>query len=248
MLRAMVSFSRVPDSMSRIGLLNEKPLHASLKQWYAQPGDRFEVPVDGFVIDIVRDDVLLEIQTRHFGAIKSKLATLVSSHRVRLIHPIACEKWIVQSPTNGHGFGTRRKSPKRGRVEDLFRELVAIPRLLSHQNFSLEVLLTREEETRRFDRRRWRTRGWVIEERRLLDVVDRRVFDGPASWLALLPGFSEPFTSRELAQAIGVRIDLAQKIIYSLREAGFVQAIGKQGRAPLYNAGEPRATNHEPRT
>ena len=29
--------------MSGIGLLNEKPLHASLKQWYAQPGDQFEV-------------------------------------------------------------------------------------------------------------------------------------------------------------------------------------------------------------
>ena len=77
--------------MPHIGLLNEKPLHAALKAWYAQPGDRFEVPLDGFVIDIVRDNVLLEIQTRHFGAIKSKLATLVSSHQVRLIYPIALE-------------------------------------------------------------------------------------------------------------------------------------------------------------
>lgn len=42
--------------VSGIGLLNEKSLHASLKQWYAQPGDRFEVAVDGFVIDIVRND------------------------------------------------------------------------------------------------------------------------------------------------------------------------------------------------
>ncbi len=38
--------------MSGIGLLNEKPLHASLKKWYAQPEDRFEVTVDGFVIAI----------------------------------------------------------------------------------------------------------------------------------------------------------------------------------------------------
>ncbi len=222
--------------MSRIGLLNEKPLHASLKQWYAQPGDRFEVPVDGFVIDIVRDNVLLEIQTRHFGAIKSKLATLVGSHRVRLIYPIAREKWIVQPPIDGSGFATRRKSPKRGRVEDLFRELVGIPRLLSHHNFSLEVLLTREEETRRFDRRRWRTRGWVTEERRLLDVVDRRVFEGPASWLALLPARTEPFTSRDLAQAIGVRLDLAQKMTYAMRHAGLLEPAGKRGRAILYQA------------
>jgi hypothetical protein len=222
--------------MSHIGVLNEKPLHAALKAWYAQPGDRFEVPLDGFVIDIVRDNVLLEIQTRHFGAIRSKLARLVSSHRVRLIYPIAQEKWIVQSPSTGNAFGTRRKSPKRGRVEDLFRELVAIPHLLSQQNFSLEVLMTREEERRRFDRRRrWRTGGWITEERRLLEVVDRRVFDGPTSWLTLLPVFAEPFTSRDLAQAIGVRLDLAQKMTYSMRQAGLLRPLGKRGNATLYN-------------
>src|SRR5919205_2984155 len=105
--------------MSGIGLLNEKPLHASLKQWYARPGDRFEVPVDGFVIDIVRDDLLIEIQTRNFSSIKSKLNKLARSHRVRLIYPIVHEKWIVRLATdNGHGT-IRRKSPKRGRLEDL---------------------------------------------------------------------------------------------------------------------------------
>src|SRR5919106_2448020 len=155
--------------MSGIGLLNEKPLHASLKQWYARPGDRFEVPVDGFVIDIVRDDLLIEIQTRNFSSIKSKLNKLARSHHVRLIYPIVQEKWIVRG-------AIRRKSPKRGRLEDLFWELVSIPQLLSNPNFSLEVLMIREEEVRRYDvkRKKWRRRGWVIEGRRLVDVLDRR--------------------------------------------------------------------------
>ncbi len=168
--------------MPGIGLLNEKPLHASLKAWYARPGDRFEVPVDGFVIDIVRDDLLLEIQTGGFASIHAKLARLVPSHRTRLVHPIAQEKWIV------HPTSTRRKSPRRGRVEDLFWEMVSIPRLAAHRNFSLEVLMIREEEVRRRDDRRgWRRGGWVVAERRLLDVVDRVVFEKPEDWLALLP-------------------------------------------------------------
>ncbi len=74
--------------MSGIGTLNEKPLHAALKEWYALPGDRFEVSVDGYVIDIVRDDRLLEIQTGTFSSLKSKLNTLVRTHRVRLIYSI----------------------------------------------------------------------------------------------------------------------------------------------------------------
>ena len=140
--------------MPGIGLLNEKPLHASLKQWYARPGDRFEVPVDGFVIDIVRDDLLIEIQTGNFSAIKSKLNNLARYYRVRLIYPIVQEKWIVRS-AKGNGVGViRRKSPKRGRLEDLFWELVSIPQLLLNPNFSLEVLMIRQEEVRRYDGKR----------------------------------------------------------------------------------------------
>src|SRR5262245_10124121 len=157
--------------MSGIGLLNEKPLHASLKQWYARPGDRFEVPVDGFVIDIVRDDLLIEIQTSNFAAIKSKLSSLAHSHPVRLIYPIVQEKWIVRSATGKSGGVTRRKSPRKGRWEELFRELVSIPHLLSNRNFSLEVLMIKEEEMRRYEgKRAFRRRGWVIEGRRLLEV------------------------------------------------------------------------------
>jgi hypothetical protein len=221
-----------------IGLLNEKPLHAALKKWYAEPGDQFEVPVDGFIIDIVRGDLLLEIQTRSFASIKSKLTKLVRSHQIRLIYPIAQEKWIVQLATDDGRAATRRKSPKRGRVEDLFRDMVSIPRLISSRNLSLEVLMIREEEARRYaGRRKWRRRGWVIAERRLLEVVGRRLFDKPADRLALLPEGFEPFTARDLAEAMAMTLELAQKMAYSLREAKLVKLIGRRERANLYGAG-----------
>jgi hypothetical protein len=192
--------------MSGIGLLNEKPLHASLKKWYAQPGDRFEVAVEGFVIDIVRDDLLLEIQTGNFASIKSKLTNLVRSHQIRLIYPIAQEKWIVQLAKDDSSGVTRRKSPKRGRVEDLFWEMVSIPQLLSNRNLSLEVLMIREEEVRRYEgKRKWRRRGWVVEERRLLEVVDQRLFEESEDWLAFLPEGLESFTAKDLAEAIDIR-------------------------------------------
>ncbi|HKQ72393.1 MAG TPA: hypothetical protein VJ810_01600 [Blastocatellia bacterium] len=221
--------------MSGIGLLNEKPLHASLKQWYAQPGDRFEVAVGGFVIDIVRDDLLIEIQTGNFSSIKSKLTNLTHSHRVRLIYPIAQEKWIVRSTTDNHGRVIRRKSPKRGRLEDLFWEMVSIPQLLSNRNFSLEVLMIKEEVARRYERkRRWRRKGWVIEARRLLEVMDRRLFKESADWRGLLPEGLESFTTRDLATAMDTRRELAQKMAYCLRKGELIELIGRQGRANLY--------------
>ena len=221
--------------MSGIGLLHEKPLHASLKKWYARPGDRFEVAVEGFVIDIVRRELLLEVQTGNFSSIKSKLTHLVRSHQIRLIYPIAQEKWIVQLAKDGRSDVTRRKSPKRGRVEDLFWEMVSIPQLSSNRNFSLEVLMIREEEARRYDRtRKWRRRRWFVEERRLLEVVDRRLFKESADWLALLPEGLESFTTKDLAEAIGSGRELAQKMAYFFRKVRAIEPIGRRGHAYLY--------------
>jgi hypothetical protein len=227
--------------MSGIGLLNEKPLHASLKQWYARPGDRFEVPVDGFVIDIVRDNLLIEIQTRNFASINSKLCKLARSYEVRLVYPVVQEKWIVRSTANDDELVVRRKSPKRGRVEDLFWELVHIPQLLSNPNFSLEVLMIREEELRRYDRRRrsWRRKEWVTEGRRLVEVVERRLFMKSADWLAFVPDGFDSFTTKDLAAVANTRRELAQKMAYCLRHARMIELVGRRDRANVYRVAEP---------
>jgi hypothetical protein len=224
------------NSSHAIGTLNEKPLHAALKAWYARPGDRFEVPVDGYLVDIVRGRLLVEIQTSGFSPLKRKLEALSRRHRVRLVYPIARDKWIVRMAKRGRRVLGRRRSPKRGAVEDLFSELVSMPGLLAKTRFTIEVLLIQEEEVRRHDpRRAWRRRGWVTCERRLLDVVDRRLFESPADLAALLPGdLPKVFTTADVAAAIARPRWLAQKMAYCLREMGMIEAVGKRGNAVRY--------------
>lgn len=226
----------LPPTVIGINTYNEKSLHAALKQWYAGPSDLIETRVDGYIIDLVRGDQLVEIQTGSFSPLKRKLAALVESHPVRLVFPIPLEKWILTLPAEGEGLTRRRKSPRRGRVEHVFAELVYIPALILSPNFSLEVLLTREEEVRRpVQKKRRRSKGWVTTERRLLEVVDRRVFQSAGDLAALLPaGLPSPFTVRELAAAMRQPDWLAQKAVYSLRGMGALQAAGKKGRATLY--------------
>jgi hypothetical protein len=223
--------------LSHIGTLNEKSLHADLKAWYAQPDDRFEVPVDDFVIDIVRGDLLIEIQTGNFSSIKRKVRALVKAHPLRLVYPIPQDKWIVRLAKDGSGdvLG-RRRSPKHGAFEHLFEELVRLPKLLTDPNFALEVLLTREEEVRFYDgKRAWRRHGWVIQERRLLDVVERRLFETAVDLLALLPpDLPEPWTTADLAAGIGQPRWLARKMAYCLRKMDAIEMVGKRGNAILY--------------
>ena len=181
-------------------------------------------------------DLLIEIQTRNFSAIKTKLHRLVENHPVRLVYPIAQEKWIVRLSTESDQPLNRRKSTRRGRLEHVFGELVRIPHLVAHPNFTLEVLMTREEEIRRNDGLgSWRRQGWSIIDRRLLEVVDRVRLETPSDFSAFLPdSLPERFTNRELAAALGIPTYLASKAAYSLRAMGLVEVIGKRGRAYLY--------------
>ena len=226
---------------NHIGTLNEKPLHAALKSWYAQPGDQLETLVDGYVIDIVRGDLLIEVQTKQFSQIKKKLYKLATSNPVRLVFPVAKEKWLLKLASEKKGPVQRRKSPKRGSYEDVFHELVSFPELMLDRNFTLEVVLIQEEEVRRYDEKRaWRRKGWVTVERRLLEVLDQRRFVTPADLGALLPdSLHSQFTTYELAAALGRPRRIAQKMAYCLRRMNVISQVGKRGRSLLYSRTDP---------
>ena len=218
-----------------IGTLGEKSLHADLKAWLAQPGDEVEVPLDGFVIDIVRGGTLLEIQTRHLYAMKRKLDRLLPHHPVHIFYPIAAEKWIVRETAVSLPI-SRRKSPKRGQPADVFAELVRLTGYLTHPNLTLHLLLTQEEEIWRDDGQgSWRRGRWSRHDRRLLAVIGQVTLAGSADYLALLPPhLPDPFTNQQLAEAVPCRPALAQKISYTLRHIEAITLAGKAGNAHLY--------------
>jgi hypothetical protein len=221
--------------MTDIGTLNEKPLHAALKEWIANDDAQFEVPLNGYFIDVVMGELLVEIQTGNFASIKSKLTKLTQERPVQLVYPIPQEKWIVKLPKDDDGKIVRRKSPKQGRVEELFWEMVSFPHLMAHPNFSLRVVMIVEEEVRHFNPKlNWRRRGWGVVERRLLRVVDEVLFAVPNDWLTLLPENMETFTASDLAEKLNLNRKLAQKMAYCLRKANLTKLVGKRGRANLY--------------
>ena len=226
----------VSNAAPHIGTLREKPLHASLKRWYAREGDRIEVPVDGFVIDLVRDELLIEVQTRGFSSMRHKVGTLLGlGHAVRIVHPIPLDTWIVKVDAEGGVLG-RRRSPKHGTPIDLFSELVSFPDLLVHPHLEIEVLLTVEEEVRRHvPGRSWRRNGWMVVERRLLEVVGTVPVRHRGDLAALLPDDLPPtFTTSDLAEGLERPRRTAQQMAYCLSRAGVIVAVGKQGNTVEY--------------
>jgi hypothetical protein len=96
--------------------------------------------------------------------------------------------------------------------------------------------MIQEEELRRDDGRgSWRRKGVSIVGHELIDVVDCRRFDSGAELASLLPRELEtPFTNRELAQALHVRLRMAQRMSYCLRQLDVLDSVGKRGRELLF--------------
>jgi hypothetical protein len=219
-----------------IGELREGPLHAALKARLARPGDALEARVGGYVIDLVRaDGELVEIQTGSFSPLGPKLDALLDGHRVRIVHPIAARRRVVRVDGDGQVLSARR-SPARGRALHVFDRLVSFPSLLGHPHLTVEVLLCAEDHVRAPEPVRVRRRTRDPGERRLVDVLETVELCGPQDAAALLGDAAAegPCTTRELAQALGCPLVLAQRTAYCLRALGVLEDAGHRGRAPLH--------------
>lgn len=198
-----------------------------------------EAAVGGFVIDLIRGDLLIEIQTRGFSSMRQKVRSLLDlGHEIRIVHPIAVDRWIVRVEGDGSVLG-RRRSPRHGTPTDVFSELVSFPHLLSRPGLEVELLLTTQEEYRRHTPdHAWRRKGWTVVERRLIDVVERLRLGSPSDLAGLLPaGLPETFTTAELSERLACPRRLAQQMAYCLRETGMIEAVGKRGNAVEYRIG-----------
>lgn len=220
---------------NQVGTLHEYSFHNLLKQWYKEPNDKLEMKIDNYVIDIVRDDLLIEIQTKNFSTIRSKLEKLLLNHRVRLIYPIIQDKWIIKLDSQWNIIG-RRLSPSHNSYLDIFNELVGIPHLITNSNFTIEALLVQIEEIMKFDGKgSWRRKGWNVQDKKLIGILERKEFSTSGDFLTFIPeDLNIPFTNLELATTLNKSLKLAQKMSYCLRKMGLIKVVSKKGRAFLF--------------
>ncbi len=216
----------------------ETSLHRQLKQRYARGRASTEVPLGKYRIDVVSRGTLVEIQHGSLAAIRDKVADLLTDHRVLVVKPIVARKLIVKQDAQGGNVLSRRKSPKRGRLLDLFEELVYFTRVFPHPRLSLEVVLVDVEEWRypgHGRRRRRRDRDHQIEDQRLVEVREEHRFRTAGDLLKLIPpGLPSPFHTGHLAAALEVDRPVAQRIAYCLRKIGAFRQMGKQGNTLMY--------------
>ena len=248
--------------MNAIGQLQEKSLHAAIKTYLCPDTDYHERPVadmlaaDGEptrgrrVADVLLDGRIFEVQTGSFFPLREKIAWYLAHTpcRVTVVHPIPAVKYLSWIDPASGDLLSRRRSPKRGRVQDVARELYWVSDFIGNSRFSVRLLLMEMEEYRiadgygregkRGSSRHERIATAVLEDVTLATAEDYRAAFLPAA-LATTgeDGRPLPFTAATYAKAIGIRGRPVYGMLSVLLSLGLIaQCEEKIGRSRAYVA------------
>ncbi len=224
------------DSNSGIGTLQEKTLHAILKYYFEPDNTYHEIRYEGFVADILHDQDVIEIQTRGFDKLRRKLDVFLEKGEVRVVYPVAYEKYIEWIDQETGTITDKRKSPKRGTPYEAFFELYKIKQYLTHPNLSLSIVLVNMEEQRILNG--WsadKKRGSTRYERIPTKLVDQVDINSVEDYAKLIPDTLEKtFSTKSYRQATKLSIGRARTAIHVLHYVGAIKKVGKQGNLILY--------------
>ena len=187
-----------------IGVLKEKPLHATLKWWLDDNPDHHEISLGcGKVADIYDGTTVTEVQTGSFSPLRKKLEVLLDTYPVTVVHPVVRRKFLRWVDPETGEISPVRKSPRVGSFADGGKELIYILPLLSHPNLTVKLVLLDAEEQRLADG--WGNAGKRGSHRAVLlplSVEDTLVLREPADYAALIPPtLPERFTAQQFGKA-----------------------------------------------
>ena len=187
-----------------IGILQEKPLHATLKWWVDDNPDHHEITLPcGKVADVYDGLRVTEIQTGGFSPLRPKLEVLLPHYPVTVVHPIPRRKYLSWINPDTGETAPPRKSPKVGIFAHALRQLIYILPLLDHPNLTVRLVLMDMEEQRLAD-------GWGNEGKRgshravmlPLTLEDTLDLTCPADYAALIPDdLPATFTAAQFSKA-----------------------------------------------
>lgn len=224
------------DANTGIGTLREKTLHAVVKYYFEPDSQYHEIRYEGFVADIAYEKYIVEIQTRNFDKLRKKLSVFLEQGKVRVVYPIAYEKWLEWIDEETGMISKRRKSPKKGSRYQVFYELYKIKEFLPHPNFQFSILLLNMEEQRLLNG--WshdRKRGSTRYERIPTALVEQIDINSTEEFKKLLPeSLEEPFSTKDYKEHAKIAIKDARTALHILCYIGIIEKCGKKGNLILY--------------
>lgn len=196
----------------KFSTLNESQLHHAIKILYQELYEaETEIEQDGFVYDLItKEGNIIEIQTKNLSKLLPKIKkTIENGHQIKIVYPIPLTTYIEIKDQEGTII-SKRKSPKKGCIYDIFRELTKLYTVIQNPNFKIEVLEIEmiEERIRTTEpvqstngRRRFK-RNWIKNDKKLVSIINKRYFNSNQDYIDLLPKMNNIFCAKDLKNAI----------------------------------------------
>ena len=224
-----------------IGIQKEKILHKTLKYYICNDETKHEIKIkksnSGILYaDIYDNEMIYEIQTRGFDKLRDKLSEFLIEHKVTIVHPIAHKKNIYKVYETGEITGPT-KSPKIGKVFEVFKELYKIKSYLKNPNLSLKIILIDMDEYRYVvEKKHTRSSGYIREKQIPKNIYHIYDFKNKSDYITLLKDLNleENFTSLDLKKASKINKTLATVTLNILTHLEVVERIGKKGNNYIY--------------
>ncbi|MEG0615503.1 MAG: hypothetical protein RR540_07080 [Oscillospiraceae bacterium] len=220
-----------------IGTFSEKTVHAVLKKYFEPFSDRHETAVGAFVADIVGENGIIEIQTKAFQNLQKKLSYFLKEVPVTVVFPVYATKWLTTISENGIAL-PRRKSPLKGNIYDVFKELYKISEAINSPNFRLCIVVLEVEEFR-YEAKKGKRAAFSKGDRVPLKILDEIYFENISDYGRFFSkSLGEVFTAKDFAKAAKIPLKSAQFALYSMNKLEFIVKSGKIGNAILYKKAE----------
>lgn len=226
------------NTAASIGILNEKRIHAVLKEYFEPRSKYHEVPYLGYVADIKNASGVIEIQTGSLYPLKAKLSSFLEESNVTLVHPVAAVKYLSWIDPATGDISPRHKSPKQNPVLSSLVNLYYIRQFLAQQRLMIRLVLLEVDEYRY--KNGWSRdgkRGSTRYERIPIDLIDIISLDSPADYLSLLPDSmknANEFTVRDFSEAVKISRRNAYMALSAMTAAGAIKKDRRRGNVDVY--------------
>ncbi len=216
-----------------IGVLSEKYLHKIIKNLYEPNPIYHEVKINKYYVDVLKDNNIIEVQTKQFDKFRDKISYLLSleKYNINIVYPVFNFKKIYNIDELNN-ISTPKKSPKKFKYPEVFYELYKIKQLLNNERLKVTLLVLDIDEYRMLSNNR---KGYYCFERIPTKLIDVICLDIKDDYFKLFPkNISEPFTVNDLCKLFKSSDKYVSKMVNVMRHLDLLEMIGKDGKKYLY--------------
>jgi len=224
----------IENSLTRagsIGTQQERWIHQAIKYYLSNDPMTHEIAMDGYVVDVLLDGEIYEVQTGAVWKLTSKLSHFLPHYPVHVVIPLVYKKTIMT--LNEYGIKlSERRSPRVAKLQHIALVIEPLFSMLNHPNLSVMVMMIEVDEYRR--------KSEMVDKKLWTERIPKGspvvyTFRKPDDYRLFLPEtLPHQFTRVDYQTYVRLSPNAAMAMMRLLNVVGLIDQVGKLGRYHLY--------------